>query len=140
MEEPGLLGDAARGGDPLPDAITLPTTNSPVGQENTTVPEDPGIVANAEMELDDGDIDIYVEPKPQESSENHSPTERMLIQDPPGGPLNIKRVPGESPPAIGTLCIDEYSNAMYWQFAPYLEPVHCGPMPVICRTNIAYLL
>ena len=51
---------------------------------------------------------------------------RTLSKIPPGGLLGIKGVPGKSIPALAGLRIDQYSNAMYWQFAPYLEPVRCG--------------
>jgi hypothetical protein len=45
----------------------------------------------------------------------------------PGGLLGVRGVPGESIPAKEGLRIDQYSNAMYWQFAPYLESVRYGP-------------
>ena len=46
---------------------------------------------------------------------------------PPGGLLEMIGVPGESIPTMGELRIEQYSNAVYWQFAPYLEQVRYGP-------------
>jgi hypothetical protein len=51
---------------------------------------------------------------------------RTLTRTPPGGLLDRRGVPGESVPAMARLRIEQYSNAIYWQFAPYLEPVRCG--------------
>jgi hypothetical protein len=55
-----------------------------------------------------------------------------LTRTPPGGLLDRRGVPGESIPAMAKLRIEQYSNATYWQFAPYLEPVHCGLRSWIC--------
>jgi hypothetical protein len=52
---------------------------------------------------------------------------RTVSNIPPGGLLRTDSVPGESIPAMERLSIDQYSNATYWQFAPVLEPVGCGP-------------
>jgi hypothetical protein len=49
-----------------------------------------------------------------------------LTRTPPGGFLDRRGVPGESIPMMARLHIEQYSNAVYWQFAPYLEPVCCG--------------
>lgn len=58
--------------------------------------------------------------------------ESTLSNIPPGGVLGISSVPGESPPTMAGLSIDRYSNAIYWQFKPYLEPVRCGPRSRMC--------
>ena len=50
----------------------------------------------------------------------------ILSEIPPGGILGRSGAPGKSIPAMAGLSIDEYSNATYWQFAPYLEHVRCG--------------
>ena len=69
---------------------------------------------------------MIVEARIRESSKMALNT-RTLSKIPPGGLLGVKGVHGESMPAMAGLRIDQYSNAMYWQFAPYLEPVRCGP-------------
>ena len=67
---------------------------------------------------------MIVEARIQESSKSALKT-RTLSRIPPGGLLGVKGVPGESIPPMAGLCIDQYSNATYWQFAPYLESVRC---------------
>jgi len=57
---------------------------------------------------------------------------RKLSKNPPGGLLNISGVPGESIPAMAGLRIEQYSNAAYWKFVPYLESVRCAPRLLIC--------
>jgi len=42
---------------------------------------------------------------------------------PPGGVLGTIGVPGEIIPARDHLRIEEYSNEVYWRFAPYLDSV-----------------
>ena len=49
----------------------------------------------------------------------------ILGSIPPGGMLNTKIRPGKSAPAMEHLDIQEFSNHMYWRFAPYLEEVCC---------------
>lgn len=51
------------------------------------------------------------------------------IRVPPGGELNVDGRSGESPQAIEQLEIKEYSNEVYWRFAPYLDPVRCTLKP-----------
>ena len=69
---------------------------------------------------------MIVESRIQELSKTALKT-RTLSNIPPGGLLGVRSVAGGGIPAMAELHIDQYSNAMYWQFAPYLEPVRCGP-------------
>ena len=69
---------------------------------------------------------MIVEAKIQKSSKTAMKT-RTLSKFPPGGLLGVRGVPGDGVPAMAELRIDQYTYAMYWQFAPYLEPVRCGP-------------
>jgi len=74
---------------------------------------------------------MLVEARIRESSKTALKT-RTLSEVPPGGLLGVMGAPGESIPAMAGLRIDQYSNAMYWQFAPYLEPVRCVSRSRIC--------
>jgi hypothetical protein len=53
-------------------------------------------------------------------------------QIPLGGLLGTTCVPGEPITTMEELCIKQYSNTMYWRFAPYLELVHCETGSLIC--------
>src|SRR5258706_1409229 len=74
---------------------------------------------------------MLVEARIQESSKMALKT-CTLSKVPPGGLLGVMGVPGKSIPAMAGLCIDQYSNAMYCQLVPYLEPVHCVSRSRIC--------
>jgi hypothetical protein len=125
--------------DPVLSTITTPTADSPVGegQDNITVPEGQGRLTT--MEVEDSDIEcVRIEARIRESSnpdslarEKRKKSSHTLSHIPPGGALGIDDVPGESIPAMEGLRIEDYSNAIYWQFAPYLEPVRCGPRYLI---------
>ena len=107
------------------------------------------------MEVKDSDTEyahqmVIVDERIQESSnaeslagknqKKSSLKMRTLSKIPPGGLLDIKGVHDENIriPAMEGLRIEQYSNAMFWQFAPHLEPVCCGPKSLICRTDVAY--
>jgi hypothetical protein len=49
-----------------------------------------------------------------------------LSKTPPGGLLDVRGVPDRSIPAMARLRIEQYSNALYWQFVPHLDSVRCG--------------
>jgi hypothetical protein len=56
-----------------------------------------------------------------------APKKRTLNKIPPGGPLGIIGVTIEGVPAMARPPIKQYSNEIYWKFAPDLESVSCGP-------------
>jgi hypothetical protein len=53
-------------------------------------------------------------------------------QIPLGGLLGTICVPGKPVPTMEELRIEQYSNTMYWRFAPYLELVCCETGSLIC--------
>jgi hypothetical protein len=121
LEDPEVAHNLAGGSIPVTVRAALPRTDSP-HHDNVVVTEDERITTNM-------DTDIEVETmilEPTENWKKSSPTNRTLSRTPAGGLLNIRDVPDEDFPAKETLRIEMYSNAIYWQFAPYLESVRCG--------------
>jgi hypothetical protein len=55
-----------------------------------------------------------------------SPKIHSMSTIPPGGMLNMENAPSKTISAIETLKITEYSNQVYWKFAPHLDPVSCA--------------
>lgn len=121
-----------------------PTTDSPVGVDQNDIdimsPEGQGPPTT--MNVDDNDIEfVHLETRTREFSDAESLVSNnwqksllkmlTLSQIPPGGFLCTEVVPGEIIPAMEVLRIEQYSNARYRQFAPYLEPVRCGHRSLI---------
>jgi hypothetical protein len=61
-----------------------------------------------------------------QASKNKKKGARRLSKTPPGGLLDVRGVPDRSIPTMVRLRIEQYLNALYWQFAPHLDSVHCG--------------
>jgi hypothetical protein len=61
-----------------------------------------------------------------QAGKNKKKGARRLSKTPPRGLLGVRGVPDGSIPAMARLRIEQYLNALYWQFAPHLDSVHCG--------------
>jgi hypothetical protein len=122
----------------------LPTVKSRALEENDG---DEGSGAEREPRDDSGEEESpnllecvrrvkIVDPAPQESSNARRLTRKnpknTPSQTPPGGLLGRIGVPGERIPTMEGLHIKQYSNTMYWKFAPYLEHVRCETGSLIC--------
>jgi hypothetical protein len=59
-------------------------------------------------------------------------TAHTLSKIPPGGLLDVVGVLEETIPVMVRLHIKQYSNALYWKYMPYLDPVCCGIRSGIC--------
>jgi hypothetical protein len=59
------------------------------------------------------------------ATSNEIPAENTqeLSTAPPGGVLVINGPPDKDIPPRSALCIEDYSNSVYWQYAPYLDTV-----------------
>jgi hypothetical protein len=67
-----------------------------------------------------------------QAGKSRKKTARTLSKIPPGGLLDVVGVLEETIPAMARLHIKQYSNALYWKYAPYLDPVRCGIRSGIC--------
>jgi hypothetical protein len=67
-----------------------------------------------------------------QAGKSQKKTAHTLSKIPPGGLLDVVGVLEETIPTMAGLHIKQYSNALYWKYAPYLDPVHCGIRSGIC--------